>query len=135
MPRPKKVTINAEYKAAVDRLIGPRNLRDGEAQKWLASFLKRQDWATLDDPGLWGFHSDEPGKTPPRLQIAVLKLCVELMKRLREQRDKSPNQSKAFRINYDIGAVVYDVVNDLFRRLLPFSERDICEILETTHHD
>jgi len=66
------------------------------------------------------------------MQIAVLKTCIGGMVRLREQ---EPDRGKAFRINYDIGGVVYGIANDLLRRPLPFSERDICEILEATRHD
>src|SRR5262249_35450516 len=39
------------------------------------------------------------------------------------------------RINFAIGGVVYGIANDLFRRPLPFSERDVCEILQSTRHD
>src|SRR5262249_37339634 len=101
------------------------------------SFLKHLDWSSLKNPALWGFKSDEPGTLPPKLQIALLKSCLELMVRLREQRRRAvaPGRGKEFQINLDIGGVVYGIANDLFRRPLPFSERDVCEILETTRHD
>lgn len=130
-----KAMVNADYQAAVDRFLVARNHRDGEAQKWLSSFLKRLDWSSLKDPSLWGFKSDEPGTLPPRLQIALLKSCTELMVHLREQRESVSPSRMEFRINYHIGGVVYWIASDLFRRPLPFSERDICEILETTRHD
>jgi hypothetical protein len=131
-----KKALNARYQAAVDQAIGAGNQKGGEAQKWLASFLKRLHWSSLKSPSLWGFRSEEPVTLPPRLQIALLKSCIDMTVRLRAQwRAVSPNRGKEFQINLDIGGVVYGIANDLFRRRLPFSERDICEILKATHHD
>jgi hypothetical protein len=126
-----KATVNASYQAAVDLLGIARNHRDGEARNWLSSFLKRLDWSSLKSPSLCGFRADEVDTLPPKVQIALLKACLKVMVQLREQR---PERGKGLRISLDIGGVVYGIAVDLFRRPLPFSERDVCEILETTRH-
>jgi hypothetical protein len=130
-------TVNADYRAAVNKLLLPRHPDNGEAQKWLSAFLKRLDWASIENPSLWGFKSDETGELPLKLQIGLLKSCLELMVRLREQRKNEPSTEwgKDQHVRYDIGGVVYGIAIDLFRRPLPFSERDICGILETARHD
>src|SRR5690349_19975147 len=99
MSRPKK-QVSADYQAAIDRFVSVRNPRDREAQKWLSSFLKHLDWSALKAPPLWGFQSDELGTLPPKLQIALLKSCIELMVRLREERRSAgaPGRGKGFRI-------------------------------------
>lgn len=131
----RSTKINAEYRAAVDRLVASRKRRDSDAQRWLANFLKSQDWSKLENPSLFGYFSEEPRKLSPRQQITVLRLCIEWMVELRHSRGSIAADRQAFRINIDLGGVIYYIANDLFRRPLPFSESDICTILETTHHD
>jgi hypothetical protein len=126
-----------DYQAAVEELIVRQNQGDDDAWKWLSAFLKRLDWSSLQNPSLWGFHSDKPSTLPARTQIALLKACIDLMVRLREQRksDACSERGNDLHINFDIGGVVYGIANDLFRRPLPFSERDICDILGAMRHD
>ncbi|HMF19915.1 MAG TPA: hypothetical protein VKE98_22105 [Gemmataceae bacterium] len=135
--RHSKTASKAEYQDAVDEFVIPSNHPHGEGHQWLSSFLKRLDWSKLKDPSLWGFRTNETDSLSPKVQIALLKSCIERMIWLRDHRKRTgfPEQDQGFWINYDIGGVVYGIAIDLFQRPLPFSEDDICEILESMHHD
>lgn len=59
---------------------------------------------------------------PNDLQIAVLRECVKRMPLLREEKQ------------YAAGSALYDVACHLYRRKLPFEERDVCALLATSRH-
>jgi hypothetical protein len=132
-----KGPANADFQDAVSQFTIASDHPHREAQQWLSKFLKRLDWTTLRNPSLWGYQSDEARSLPSKMQIAVLKSCIERMVwlRARQKTIDASGSDKDFRINYDVGAVVYGIANDLFRSPLPFSERDVCEILESMRHD
>src|SRR5215813_6737700 len=69
------------------------------------------------------------GALPSSFQIALLKASIE---RLPWYREQSMSWSDA---NGRRGTVLYEFVCQLYQRKLPYSERDICEILRLSRHE
>lgn len=65
----------------------------------------------------------------PSFQIEVLKACLERMNWHRQQRAGDYHSP-----HYTVGSLLYEAACALYKRKLPFSQDDICEILNLSSH-
>jgi hypothetical protein len=105
-----------------------------KAHKWVNTQIDGLDWSSEVDYW-WIRRQGDPlmaklNEQPRTFQVAVLKACLERMHWCRAQRSSEDGLST----DYYIGSVLYDLACALYRRTLPYSEEDICEILSRSRH-
>ena len=70
--------------------------------------------------------AQEAATLPPAVQIGVLRECVRRMPSLKSDDYHSPE--------YAAGSVLYDIACLLYAQKLPYTEDDVCALLEASEH-
>lgn len=114
--------------------IVPDDHPNRKAHDWVSAQLDHLDWGSGVDYW-WLRRQDEPllarlNEQPRAFQVAVLKACLERMLWHRRQRSSEDGLS----IHYYIGSLLYNLACALYRRRLPYSEGDVCQILGLSRH-
>jgi hypothetical protein len=105
-----------------------------KAHEWLDTLLDGLNWSVAAD-WQWLNQQNEPlsaklAEQSAPFQIAILKACLERMSWHRQQQSLQGGLST----HYYIGSVLYAMACTLYRRRLPYSETDICQILGLSRH-
>lgn len=117
------------------RFAVPADHPDREAHEWLDAFLGSLDWDPAAPPWQWErrVHDLIPARLEglaPRFQVALLKACLERMPWHRGQ----PSSDETGWAHYKAGAALYGIACTLYRRKLPYSGRDVCDVLNLSRH-
>jgi hypothetical protein len=105
-----------------------------KAHEWLDALLDGLDWGSAANYQWIDRQNDtlftKLNEQPFTFQIAILRACLERMSWHRQQQSLQGTLSAHFYI----GSVLYTMACALYRRRLPYSEDDICQILRLSRH-